>query len=969
MTDVARSREARPGPVRRGSISRKLTLLTIASVGAATIVVTGMAVWQESRRFVSTQYAALQQTADILSTAAAEPVAGADVAAAQTLLRAVSRTPGVVYAGIETPDGRVLSEMGLGARLETDLHTARPVDTWSLHELITTQTLTAHAPVIRRGDTLGRVVVMRRAENLAARLWNTLAMTGLAGGVALAIGLLVARRLQRSITRPIQDLTAAMQRIQADHDYASPVSTRSDGEVAILVEGFNAMLGEIAERDARIEAHVRTLEHQVAARTEDFRAAKEAAEAANAAKSDFLATMSHEIRTPMNGVMVMAELLARSGLAVKHRRYADVIVRSGRNLLAIINDILDLSKIEAGKLTLEDGAVDLAALADDVVALFAERAREKGVELVAFTDPKTPRRIAGDPVRLGQVVSNLVSNALKFTEQGAVTLRVEPDGAERLRILVRDTGVGIPADKLASVFQAFSQADQTTTRRFGGTGLGLTISRRLIEAMRGAITVSSTVGKGSTFVISLPIRILEPASWPRIPGGGVAVLALSGRNAETALARMISAAGLSPIADPDLAEANDARLIVAEAGLLEHRPAGQASAYTVAVAPLGDGLADTMVAARRAARALSAPLRRDDVEGLLARLAAGQDLAAVDLAQAGPAPGTVVFPRARVLVADDSPVNLEVAREALRQFGVAPRMVSDGRQAVDITAVEDFDLVLMDASMPVLDGFAAAREIRAREAGRSRLPILALTAHVLGAGADAWREAGMDGLLSKPFTLEALAAALSRHLPAALHEHSDGPASPQACPHADAQIPGQAPAAPGAAAASVPEPAPAASASVGAPSPGDLLNPEVTEQLRRMAAGGRTEFVARVLALYRENAPQAIDTLAAATQAGDRETAARAAHALKSMSLSIGAQATADAAGAIERSVRAGSGHVAAADIETLRALYDRSNACLTACLTPDRPAAAPNSPHGRADGALLEARPPALQERAHTPG
>ena len=343
-----------------------------------------------------------------------------------------------------------------------------------------------------------------------------------AAAAALGLALAITLRMQRIITRPLTGLVGAMQRVAASHDYALSAPHSEISELKILIEGFNGMLAEIRERDRQIARSYAELEGQVQDRTRDLRAAKEAAEAsrvmadeANAQKSSFLATMSHEIRTPMNGMLVMAELLARSQLPATAQRYADVIWRSGRSLLAIINDILDFSKIEAGRLEIERAPLDVAETVGTVLDLFGERARAKDLDLAARIDVNAPRSIVGDVVRLTQIISNLVNNALKFTERGGVLVTVEP-GAEpgSIRFAVQDTGVGIAADKLQTIFAAFSQADMSTTRRFGGTGLGLAISQRLAHAMATEILVASEPGSGSVFSFTLLDCAEACAPWP-----------------------------------------------------------------------------------------------------------------------------------------------------------------------------------------------------------------------------------------------------------------------------------------------------------------------------------------------------------------------------------------------------------------------------------------------------------------------
>ncbi len=521
-------------------------MLVLGTVCLAVGIATAIGLWQETTRYVEAKRDSLVAVAHAFASAAAPAAAEGDRRATFAALRGVADVPGILYSRVTGPDGGLLAQTGVVTRLESDAD-GRGASMWSI---LASRSIDVTVPIVRGGREVGRLEVVGDTSDLAANLLSTLKLTLLGGCAALGVALLVAARLQRGITAPLRRLTSTMSRIRESHDYRTRVEVESDDEVGILVEGFNTMLSEISERDARLETHRRNLEHDVAERTHDLRLARDAAEEASAAKSAFLATMSHEIRTPMNGILVMAELLASADLPPREQRYADVVAKSGHGLLAIINDILDFSKIESGKLELEEIEVDPAALADEVVTLFAERARSRGLDLAAHVDPATPRHVIGDPVRLNQVIGNLVNNALKFTEHGHVLLTVapDPDAPGAVAFAVHDTGIGIPDDKIGSLFQSFSQADQSTTRKFGGTGLGLAICKRLVEAMGGSFRVSSTVGRGSTFAFSAGRAKAgeAPRAVPRLPEGAArprAHVLVAGDGTLLALTRYLAAAG------------------------------------------------------------------------------------------------------------------------------------------------------------------------------------------------------------------------------------------------------------------------------------------------------------------------------------------------------------------------------------------------------------------------------------------
>jgi two-component system sensor histidine kinase BarA len=848
---------------KKKSLKYKLTLLVVIAISIAVSIVTAVSTARDSRREAAQQTEHLEAVAKVIASLSGEGAAQRDPGRAFTAIRAIGAMPEVLYARIETAEGGLLAETGEGVRLDSDVKATNGKSAPFLATL-SSRTVEVSAPIVYARKPVGRVVLLGRLDGVAGRLGSSLLIGLVAALTAAGLALMVAWRLQRGISGPILALTDAMAKVQADHDYQRTADIAADDEVGDLVTGFNAMLGQIRDRDTAIARHMAGLEQTVAERTADLSAAKDAADAANSAKSDFLATMSHEIRTPMNGIMVMAEMLAAGDVPPRQRRFAEVIAKSGSSLLAIINDILDFSKIEAGKLDLEAAPLDPSEIADDVCSLFWERARSKGLDLAAYVDPAVPAVIEADAVRLRQVVGNLINNAIKFTETGGVFVEMTAPAHDRLRVAVHDTGIGIAQDKLGGLFSAFTQADQSTTRRFGGTGLGLAICKRLVETMGGQVMVRSQVGKGSVFGFEIPVTVLTAAKpWPKLDGA--VSVAIPEPSTRTAMRRYLDRAGLTVVDGPGV-------LTVTVPGTT---PAlADKATPVICVGEYGDGAPAQLQREGRADAVLVQPFRRRDLEDMLRAWTAGRPLAeAVEQRVETERASLPSFAGARVLIADDSAVNREVALEALSRLNITAQVACDGRQAVDAVLAERFDLVLMDGSMPEMDGYEATRTIRRHEAetGGQRLPVVALTAHVVGAAAEAWREADMDGVLHKPFTLALLAQTLGGFLTAR------GVAE-----------------------------APAAAPAVAAPA-SDLLDPVVQGELAAMAAAGRADFVARVRTLYRDNAPAAAAMVAEQAAAGDAVEAARAAHALKSMSLNIGARAVAELAARIEAAGHAGA--------------------------------------------------------------
>jgi two-component system sensor histidine kinase BarA len=517
---------------------------------------------------------------------------------------------------------------------------------------------------------------------------------------------------------------------------------------------------------------------RVAQALDDARAA--AAEAA-AVKARFLANMSHEIRTPLTGIIGAAEVMDAPGLSDAQRHQLLALQRqSARTLLALVNDVLDFGKLEAGQLRLESRPLDPRAIVFEANELFSVQAFAKGVELSSSCNPDVPQTVFGDALRLRQIVDNLVSNAVKFTEKGGVHVHLSADApshaeaADRrtLRIEVVDSGLGIAPDRLPRLFDAFVQADDTVTRRFGGTGLGLSIAQELARLMGGRIEVRSTPGQGSCFalVLGLPVAAGPQAAARPAPRKDL-VLACANRGLERHLKSMLHELHIDPAIVPRLpveTELADCRLLLLDAPLLgqsdaRHWLARQAAAgrRVAVLTPLG---ADALLGAPQDALLLYKPVRR---EALAAVLASALD-AVPGTGAEGPPPAPAAHPwPLHVLVAEDNPVNQVVVQAMLAELGATSVVAADGQEALDCMRDEPFDLVLMDVHMPRLDGLAATRALRAaeRQAGGRRTAVLAMTATSEAEDGQACEAAGMDGFLAKPFGLAQLRDALALHAP------------------------------------------------------------------------------------------------------------------------------------------------------------------------------------------------------------